>query len=402
MRMVCETMSLLNAPIRKGVAMTAARLRFAVALAVVLVTAAMPAAHAASIETIARQAILMDITSGTVLLDKGADQRMPPSSMSKIMTMYMVFQALKNGRLTLDSMLPVTERAWRMQGSKMFVELHNSIKVDDLIRGVIIESGNDACIVLAEGLGGSEQAFAELMNTQARALGLKDSNFANATGWPDPNHYMSARDLALLAEHLIRDFPQHYHYYSQREFVYHGIKQGNRNPLLYRNIGVDGLKTGHTDAAGYGLTASAERDGRRLVLVVNGLPSMQTRADESARLIEWGFREFNTYPLFKAGDTIEQIPVWLGAQSTLPVTVADDLKVTMARTERTGMKVSLVASSPLAAPIHKGDSVGKLVITAPGFVTREVPVVASQDIDRLGFFGRVAAGAKYAVFGAGS
>lgn len=382
--------------------MTAVRTRFVAALTAALAAAAtiLPA-RAANIDTIAKQAILIDVSTNTVLFEKNADQRMPPSSMSKIMTMYMVFDAIKKGRLSLDHTLPVSERAWRMQGSKMYVELHNSIKVDDLIKGVIVQSGNDACIVLAEGLAGSEEAFAEQANAKARELGLTNTTLTNATGWPDPNHLMTARDLSTLAKRLITDFPEYYHYYSIREFTYHGIKQGNRNPLLYRNIGADGMKTGHTEVAGYGLTASAIRDGRRLVLVVNGLPNMQARADESARLIEWGFREFNTYTLFKAGDTIEQVPVWLGEQETVPVTVAADLNQTMARTDRPNMKVTLVTNAPVAAPLAKGTPVGKLVISAPGAPTREVPVVAAADVGRLGFFGRAIAAAKYLVFGTG-
>ncbi|ALJ35333.1 D-alanyl-D-alanine carboxypeptidase [Azospirillum brasilense] len=378
-----------------------ARTRFTMGLAVALFAAGVgPVAHAASIETIAKQAILVDITSNTVLFEKSPDQRMAPSSMSKIMTMYMVFDAIKEGRLTLESTLPVSERAWRMQGSKMFVELHNNIKVDDLIKGVIVQSGNDACIVFAEGLAGSESAFAERMNKRARELGLKDTNLTNATGWPDPNHYMTARDLSILAEHLIKDFPEYYHYYSIREFKYHGINQGNRNPLLYRGMDVDGMKTGHTEAGGYGLTASAEREGRRLILVVNGLPSMQARADESARLIEWGFREFATYALFKAGETVDQVPLWLGAQDTVPVTVPEDMKVTMARADRSGMKVSLVSNAPVAAPVKKGDVVGKVVVSAPGFPGKEFPVVAAQDVEKLGFVGRALAAAKFLIFGA--
>lgn len=383
--------------------MTAVRVRFVAALSAALAAAAtiLPA-RAANIDTIAKQAILIDVSSNTVLFEKNADQRMPPSSMSKIMTMYLVFDAIKKGRMALDHTLPVSERAWRMQGSKMFVELHNSIKVDDLIKGVIVQSGNDACIVLAEGLAGSEEAFAEQANAKAKELGLTNSTIVNATGWPDPNHLMTARDLSTLAKRLITDFPEYYHYYSIREFTYHGIKQGNRNPLLYRNIGADGMKTGHTDVAGYGLTGSAIRDGRRLVLVVNGLPNMQARADESARLIEWGFREFNTYTLFKAGDTIEQVPVWLGEQETVPVTVAENLNQTMARTDRPNMKVALVTNTPVAAPVAKGTPVGKLVITAPGAPTREVPVVAASDVGRLGFFGRAIAAAKYLVLGSGA
>ncbi len=357
------------------------------------------AARAANIDTIAKQAILVDLTSNTVLFEKNADERMPPSSMSKIMTAYMVFEAIKGGRLALDSTLPVSERAWRMQGSKMFVELHNNIKVDDLLKGMIVQSGNDACIVLAEGLAGSESAFAEQATKRAKELGLKGTNLTNATGWPDPNHYMTARDLALLAERLIKDFPEFYRYDSIREFKYHGITQGNRNPLLYRNMNVDGLKTGHTEAGGYGLAASGEREGRRLLLVVNGLPSMQARADESARLIEWGFREFATYALFRAGETIEQVPVWLGDQETVPASVPKDLAVTMARADRAGMKVALVSNAPVAAPIRKGDVVGKVVISAPGFPGKEVPVVAAQDVEKLGFVGRAFAAARYLVFG---
>jgi D-alanyl-D-alanine carboxypeptidase (penicillin-binding protein 5/6) len=284
----------------------------------------------------------------------------------------------------------------------MFVELHNNISVENLIKGVIIQSGNDACVVLAEGLAGSEPAFADKMNKRAKELGLKNTNLTNATGLPDPNHYMTARDISIIAEHLIRDFPEHYHYYSTKEFMYHGIKQGNRNPLLYRNMDVDGMKTGHTDIAGYGLTASAERNGRRLILVVNGLPSMQARADESARLIEWGFREFASYALFKKGDTVEEMPIWQGELETVPVTVAEDLNVTMSRADRPGMKVSLISDTPVVAPVKKGDRVGKLVISAPGFPGKEVPVVAAQDVGELGFVGRALSAAKYLVFGASS
>lgn len=384
--------------------MTTVRIRFAAVVAAALAAAGLvPPARAASIETVGRQAILLDLSTNTILFEKNADQRMPPSSMSKLMTLYMVFEAIKGGRLSFDHTLPVSERAWRMQGSKMFVELNNNIKVMDLIKGVIIQSGNDACIVLAEGLAGSEQAFAEKMTKRIKEIGLKDSNLVNATGWPDPNHYMTARDLATLAEHLIRDFPEFYYLFSEKEFTYHGIKQGNRNPLLYRNTaGVDGLKTGHTEVAGYGLTASGERDGRRLVLVINGLPSMQARADETARLLEWGFREFNAYALYRAGDAIDEVPVWLGSLEKVPVTVPKDLKITMARADRPNMKVTLVANQPVAAPIRKGDTVGKLVISAPGAPSKEVPVVAAVDVDRLGFVGRAFTAAKYLVFGAGS
>ncbi len=356
-------------------------------------------AGAATIDTIARQAILVDANTNTVLFEKAADQRMPTSSMSKVMTAYMVFEALREKRLTLEDTLPVSEHAWRTQGSKMFVELGGRIKVEDLIRGMIIQSGNDASIVLAEGLGGSEEAFAKKMTERAHALGMKDSNFVNATGWPDENHYSSCRDLSTLARALIFSFPEFYHYDAEREFTYHGIKQGNRNPLLYRNMGVDGLKTGHTDIAGYGLIASALRDGRRLILVINGLPTMQARADEPARLIEWGFREFSAYTLLKPGEGVDRLPVWLGQAPDVAAVTGGGLTVTMAQEERRGLKVTMQAQVPLPAPIVKGQTVGKLVITAPGFVTREVPLIAAEDVARLGFFGRLGAAAHHAVFG---
>ena len=377
-----------------GIARALAAWLFAVAA-----TATAGGAVAGNIDTIARQAILLDMTTQTVLFEKNADERMPPSSMSKIMTMYMVFEALREGRLKLDDTMPVSQRAWKMGGSKMYVELNNSIKIDDLIKGVIVQSGNDACIVLAEGLAGSEEEFSRRATAKAREIGLTGTNLVNATGWPDPQHYMTARDLSKLAQRLLIDFPEYYHYYSIREFTYHKIKQGNRNPLLYRNIGADGLKTGHTDAAGYGLTASAERDGRRLVLVVNGLPSMQARADESARLIEWGFREFQNYALFKKGDVVDEAKVWLGQSPTVPVTVAADLKVTMTPAERDGMKVTLVTPSAVPAPIKPGDPVGKLVITGPGFSAKEIPVVAAAGVERKGVFGRAFAAITHYALG---
>ena len=373
---------------------------FGVAVAVLAVTvcAAAGSAGAATIDTIARQAILVDATTNTVLFEKNADQKMPTSSMSKVMTAYMVFEALRDKRLKLDDTLPVSERAWRTQGSKMFVELGNRIKVEDLIRGMIIQSGNDASIVLAEGLGGSEDAFAKKMSERAHEIGMKDSNFVNATGWPDDNHYSTCRDLATLARALILTFPEYYHYDAERDFTYHGIKQGNRNPLLYRNMGVDGLKTGHTEIAGYGLIGSAQRDGRRLILVVNGLPSMQARADEPARLIEWGFREFSAYTLLKPGESVDSLPVWLGQAPTVAAVTGGGLTVTMAQEERRGLKVTLQAQVPVPAPIVKGQTIGKLVITAPGFITREVPLVAAEAVARLGF-GRLGAAARHALFG---
>ncbi|MDZ5648443.1 D-alanyl-D-alanine carboxypeptidase family protein [Nitrospirillum sp. BR 11828] len=366
--------------------------------------AAPMAVQAATIDTEARQAILMDADTGTVLFAKNADQHMPTSSMSKVMTMYMVFDRLKNGKLSLEDTLPVSRRAWELggaktEGSTMYLPLGASVKVEDLIRGVLVQSGNDATIVLAEGLGGTEEAFCRNMTKRAHDMGMKDSNFTNAAGLPDANHYSTAHDLAILAIHTIHDFPEYYHYFSELEFTYNKIKQGNRNPLLYRNMGVDGLKTGHTEAGGYGLIASAKRGDRRLVLVINGLTSMQSRADEPARLLEWGFHEFDDYALFKAGDTVDTLPVSLGTADTVPVVIPEALKITLTNEQRRAMKVSVVTQLPLAAPVAKGATVATLKVTAPDLQTVEIPLQAANDVPRLGLFGRMGAGLHRMIFG---
>ena len=357
------------------------------------------ATPAAAIETQAREALLLDAQTGAVLLDKNSEVSMPPASMSKIMTAFMVFERLKDGRLSLDDKLPVSEKAWRMGGSKMFVEVGDQIRVEDLLRGVIVQSGNDACIVLAEGLAGSEEAFADQMTARAREIGMTGSTFANATGWPHPNHRMTARDLATLAHRLITDHPEHYHYYAEKEFTWSDIRQGNRNPLLYKNIGADGLKTGHTEEAGYGLTASAVQNDRRLILVLNGLPSIKARSAEAERLMSWGFREFGNYALFKAGETVDEAPVWLGAEDTVPLVIADDLTVTLPRNARNGMKVSVVYDSPIPAPVPAGQEIAQLRISWPDGVPVEVPLMAGSDVEQLGPFGRIAASIKFLLLG---
>ena len=357
------------------------------------------ATPAAAIETQAREALLLDAQTGAVLLDKNSEVSMPPASMSKIMTAFMVFERLKDGRLSLDDKLAVSEKAWRMGGSKMFVEVGDQIRVEDLLRGVIVQSGNDACIVLAEGLAGSEEAFADQMTARAREIGMTGSTFANATGWPHPNHRMTARDLATLAHRLITDHPEHYHYYAEKEFTWSDIRQGNRNPLLYKNIGADGLKTGHTEEAGYGLTASAIQNGRRLILVLNGLPSIKARSAEAERLMSWGFREFGNYALFKAGETVDEAPVWLGAEDTVPLVIADDLTVTLPRNARKGMKVSVIYDSPIPAPVPAGQEIAQLRISWPDGVPVEVPLMAGKDVEQLGPFGRIAASIKFLLLG---
>jgi len=354
---------------------------------------------AAPIETPAPFALLMDIRTGAVLFEKNADQPLQPASMSKIMTAFMVFERLKAGHLSLDHTFPVSEKAWRTGGSKMFLEVGKDARVEDLLRGVIVQSGNDASIVLAEGLAGSEEAFAEKMTQRAHQLGMKTSQFKNATGLPDPEHVMTARELALLVEHTITEFPDYYHYYSEISFTFNGIKQGNRNPLLYKNLGADGLKTGHTESAGYGLAASAERDGRRLVLVLHGLENDKKRAQEAERILEFGFREFENYALFKAGDVVENAEVWLGEAPTVPLIVPTDVVVTLPRAERRALKVAAVYAGPVPAPISKGTPIATLVVSTPATQTLEVPLVAGAEIDKLGLLGRLGATLDHLLWG---
>ncbi len=357
------------------------------------------AAGAAPIETAAGNAILIDHDTGTVLLEKAADDPVPPASMSKLMTLYMVFDKLKHGEMKLDDTLPVSEKAWRMQGSKMFVHVGDQVRVEDLLRGVIVQSGNEACIVLAEGISGSEEAFAELMEERGREIGLTDSGFRNSTGWPEAGHVMSVRDIATLSRRLIAEFPDFYPLFSEIEFTYNKIKQGNRNPLLYKNMGVDGLKTGHTEEAGYGLSASAMRNGRRLILVVHGLAGVNERSQESERLLEWGFREFDNATIARAGQPIETAPVWLGAVAEVPLTVASDLTVTLPRSARRKLTATVTFEGPLPAPVRKGDTVATLRIEADGLSPMEVPLVAGADVERLGPVGRLAANIRYLFLG---
>ena len=352
-----------------------------------------------ALETQAREAILIDMTTGSVLFEKNPDSLTPPASMTKIMTAYLVFDRLKQGRLSLDDTLPVSEKAWRKGGSKMFVEVNSSLRVEDLLRGVIVQSGNDASIVLAEGLSGSEDAFGEEMTRVAREIGMTNSTFRNATGWPDPEHRTTVRDLATLATRTIQDFPEFYHYYSETEFVWNEIRQGNRNPLLYKSMGVDGLKTGHTEEAGYGLTASALRGDQRLVLVVNGLPSVKARSEESQRLIEWAFREFQTYDLFAPGEVIEEAAVWQGEEDTVPLVMPEGLTVTLMRNARKSMKVAVRYSSPIPTPIAEGDEIATLVIDAGEGNVTEYPLQAGASVAQLGRVGRLFSSLKFMVLG---
>jgi D-alanyl-D-alanine carboxypeptidase (penicillin-binding protein 5/6) len=375
--------------------------RLGIRFAAPLLLSLLGAAPAAALETAAREAVVMDYNTGTVLFEKNARAPMPPASMTKLMTAYIVFSRLDSGQITMDDKFVVSEKAWRKGGSKMFVEVGNEVSVENLLQGMIVQSGNDASIVLAEGIAGSEAAFSDIMDSVADDIGMPATDFENATGWPDPDHHTSALGLALLAQALIGDFPEFYdRFYDQLEFTWNDIRQYNRNPLLRRNMGVDGLKTGYTRDAGYGLTASAERDGRRVITVVNGLDRPSKRASESARLIEWAFREFDNVELFAVGETVEHADVWLGTQARVPLVVDEKLEITLPTEQRDKVKVSVSYKAPIPAPIEEGQTLASLTIEAPNIETRQVPLKAGRSVAQLGPVGRIVSSLKYMIFGA--
>ncbi len=355
----------------------------------------------AAIETSAKQFVLVDAATGMTLAAKNADEPMYPASMSKIMTLYIAFEHLAEGRLAMEDTFTVSPKAWRMKGSRMFLEVDSRVTVGELLRGIIVQSGNDASIVLAEGIAGSESAFADMMNDKAAEIGLDDSHFTNATGWPDPDHVTTASDVAELSRRIIADFPEYYPMFAEKTYTYNGIRQGNRNPLLYRYDGADGLKTGYTSVSGHGLAASAKRGEQRLVLVVNGLDGVNVRARESERLLNYGFRAFKTYVLFRAGEVVDEFEVWLGEEDAVPLVVDRDVMVMMPRSSRKHMEVKIVADSPIAAPVESGAPVARLVVSAPEVETREWPLLAGATVDSLSGFGRIGAAIDALIWGRG-
>jgi len=358
------------------------------------------AASAAAMDTLAKQAIVADYQTGTILFEKNADESIHPASMSKLMTLELLFQQLKKGQLKLDDTFPVSERAWaHNEGSTMFVGINSQVRIEDLIRGIVVQSGNDACIVVAEGISGTEEAFVELMNKRAKELGLNASHFRNSHGLEDPEHKMTARDLLKLAEHIYREYPEYYHYFSETEFVFNGIKQQNRNLLLNKKLGVDGLKTGHLSVSGFGVVVSAEREGRRVFIVLHGMSSMHERADETTKVVEWAFREFNNYALAKSGQVLDEAPVWYGSSPTVPLTVASDLVATLPRSGKDQAQVKVIFDGPIQAPISQGQELGKVVIEAPGYGKTEAPLVAAAPVEREGFVGRAFSNLEYFLFG---
>ena len=344
--------------------------------------------------TPAREAIVIDMTSGAVLLEKNADTPIPPASMSKLMTLELVFEALESGRLALDDSFRTSARAAAMGGSKMYIRSGESVSVEDLLRGVIVQSGNDAAVALAEAISGTEEAFAVLMNQRAADLGLTNSHFVNATGWPDPRHRMSPRDLATLAARIITRYPRHYAMFAETDFTWDNITQPNRNPLLGAGIGADGLKTGHTAEAGYCLVASAKRGERRILLVVTGLQSKQQRRQEAERLINWAFRAFETTRLYQAGETVAEAGVWIGAVDTVALAPARDLIVTAPYGMLEKAEITAHIVEPVEAPIAAGAVLGRLEVALPGIAPVSVPLVAAEAVERGGAAARLEAAAR--------
>jgi D-alanyl-D-alanine carboxypeptidase (penicillin-binding protein 5/6) len=330
--------------------------------------------------------LLMDHNSGVVLAEHNADERLEPASLTKIMAVYVVFRELAAGHLALDDQALISEKAWRTGGSKMFVKVGDRVPVRDLLKGVIVQSGNDASVALAEHIAGSEATFAELMNTHAKRLGMTGSHFVNSDGLPHAEHYSTARDMALVTAATIREFPEYYAWYAEKEFTYNGISQKNRNALLHSDENVDGVKTGHTEAAGYCLVASGVRDGMRLTSVVLGANSVKARAEASRALLNYGFRFYETHQLYAGGKPVETLRVWMGSSTELPVGPAEDLWVTIPRRQYDKLAARIEKRPEIQAPIAQGDTVGEIAVSLDGQEVRRVPLVALIDVGEGGLW----------------
>ncbi|MGB1157022.1 MAG: D-alanyl-D-alanine carboxypeptidase family protein [Alphaproteobacteria bacterium] len=355
---------------------------------------------AQAISTDAKQAVVMDAETGTLLYEKNINQPMAPSSMTKVMTAYVLFDALRDGRLTLDTTFTVSAKARQRGGSTLWLEQGQKVSVEDLLIGLIVVSGNDAAIALAEGYAGSEAAFAQIMNDTGRAIGMINSNFVNASGWPDEGHFSTAYDLAVLGQRLISDHADFYSYFSRESFTFNDIYQLNRNPVLGNEVlGVDGIKTGHTNAGGYGIMISAIKEARRVIIVLNGMTSKAERKTESERLTDWALRAYGNYSLFRKGQIIEHAPVWLGQEDSVPLVAKYELRMTLPRQTYEKLRAQVTYRSPIPAPVKKGDEVGLLVLSGPGIDPEEIPVLAGASVDSVGRLERVATGIRYLVFG---
>jgi D-alanyl-D-alanine carboxypeptidase (penicillin-binding protein 5/6) len=345
----------------------------------------------------AKQVLVIDYSTGKILLEKNAYERMAPSSMTKIMTSYIIEEKIKKGEMSLDSEFIVSEKAWRMGGSKSFMPLGEKVRLDDILRGIIIQSGNDASIVAAEGLNGSEEEFVDVMNSKAQEMGMKNTNFVNSNGWPDENHYSTAYDLALLSRVLIKTHPEFYPIYSEKNFTFgkdqkgNPITQGNRNPLLYKDLGCDGIKTGYTDLGGYGIIASFVDKDRRYIAVINGLNSMKERANESAKIVQWVKQNFVNKKFYSKGDVVGEAKVWLGVKDKVHLEVSEDvIGLGLRSKQQNEINTKIEVPSPLSAPLEAGDLVGKMVVTIDGEV-QEIPVIVNESVEKVGFFRQIIA-----------
>ncbi|HEY8249340.1 MAG TPA: D-alanyl-D-alanine carboxypeptidase family protein [Burkholderiales bacterium] len=364
-------------------------MRSSLALLVVLFSLTATAAAPQPPSVIGKSWMIGDLSSGQVIAAQKADERFEPASLTKLMTAYVVFAALRDRKLAPDQQVNVSTKAWKAAGSRMFIEPRKPVTVDELIRGMVVQSGNDACIALAEAVAGNEEVFVQMMNREAARLGMKSSKFMNASGLPDAQHYSTAQDLYTLAAALIRDFPNEYaQYYSQKEYRYNNITQPNRNRLLWIDPSVDGMKTGHTEAAGYCLVASSRRGGRRLLSVLLGSTSEATRAQESLKLLNWGYQFFDSVKLHAAGNPVRSLEVWKGAARNVKVGVGNDLFVTVPKGEADRLKAELVSQQPLVAPLGKGQQVGVVRVTHDGKPFGEYPLITLEPVAAAGFFGR--------------
>lgn len=376
--------------------------RITVLFAIVLISACgvRPEPARAAYETQATAAYLYDVTTDTVLFEKNSDIPLPPASMSKLMTLYMLFEALRDGRVTLDTTFGVSTKARQMGGSTMFLDETDRPTVESLIKGIIVQSGNDACVVVAEGLAGTEDAFARQMNTRAPEIGLTGSTFSNASGWPDPNHRMTVHDLAVLAAHIITEFPEYYGYFALEEYDFDGRSPSNRfnrNPVLGLGLGADGLKTGHTEEAGYGLVGSAVQGDRRIVFVFTGLQSQAERRQEAESMINWGFRQFLRKNVARSGEIIAEIPVWMGDHQQLNAVAKDDIQLLVPAIGQESLETRIEYRKPLEAPVTIGDPVAELVVFAKDMPEKRIPLVADRDVTRGGFLPRIRS-AAYVLF----
>ena len=351
-----------------------------------------------AIESIAKTALVIDLSTNEILLEKNSTEKTYPSSMTKMMTALVAFEKIKDGSLSLDQEFLISKKAWKMGGSKMFIEVDKRVSVYDLLLGVVVQSGNDASIAIAEGISGSEEIFAIEMNNLGKKIGLTGSNFTNSSGWPDDNHYTTAEDLAKVAQYTIENHYELYQMYKISDFTYNGIKQDNRNPLLYTFEGADGFKTGYTEAAGYGLVGSAERGDRRLILVLNGLESSKSRAQESLRLMDWGFNNFQLVDFYKKNEVIQEVDTWLGKEDKVDLVALEDISVSIPKAQLSSAKVTVLVEEPIATPIKTGDQIAKLQIS---FADKQVdfPLYSGEDIDQKNFFSRIFSAIYYIILG---